>query len=334
MKSLAHQLGLGQGFARLGASGASLALLLGGLLIVLAWLEPRFLAERNLINVARTASILGLVAIGQALVLIVGGFDLAVGAVVAGASVSTASAMVAALAAGADEGTAMLAGIGAGLMSGVLVGLVNGVLVGYFRLSAFMVTLASGAMVSGLAYFFTTGIPIYGMPERFMELLGQGDYLPLPVVVLVWLVIGALAYFMQSRSRLAVHLYAAGGHERAAAVSGVNVRRCVLAAYAISGLLAAIVGILLSARLGSGQANIGAELTLQSIAAAVIAGVSLRGGVGDVRRVVLSVLFLSVLGNGMNLLRIDSKLQTVFLGLVLMAAVAAEELSKQRRKLA
>jgi len=333
MRSLAHQLGLGSRFARLGASGLALAAILVTLLVALALFEPRFLAEKNLINVVRAASILGLIAIGQALVLIVGGFDLAVGAVVAGASVVTAKAMVGALAAGVDEPLAVAAGIAAGLGAGLLVGAVNGVLVGYFRLSSFMVTLATGAMVSGLSYFVTTGIPIYGMPERFMELLGQGAILPVPVVVLVWAVIGALAYLMQSRSRLAVHLYAAGGNERAAAVSGVKVRRCVLLAYVVSGVLAALVGVLLSARLGSGQANIGAELTLQSIAAAVIAGVSLRGGIGDVRRVVVSVLFLAVLGNGMNLVRIDSKLQTVFLGLVLMAAVAAEELSKQRRKL-
>lgn len=337
MKSLAHQLGLGSRFASLGASGAALAAILLALLFALALFEPRFLTEKNLINVVRAASVLGLIAIGQALVLIVGGFDLAVGAIVAGASVVTAKAMVGALAAGVAEPLAVAAGIAAGLCAGLLVGGLNGVLVGYFRLSSFMVTLATAAMVSGLSYFVTTGIPIYGMPDSFMELLGQGGFLPvpanLPVVVVVWVVIGALAYGMQSRSRLAVHLYAAGGNERAAAVSGVKVQRCVLLAYLVSGVLAALVGVLLSARLGSGQANIGAELTLQSIAAAVIAGVSLRGGVGDVRRVLVSVLFLAVLGNGMNLVRIDSKLQTVFLGLALMAAVAAEELSKQRRKL-
>lgn len=341
MKSLAHQLGLGRRFASLGASGAALAAILLALLFALALFEPRFLTEKNLINVVRAASVLGLIAIGQALVLIVGGFDLAVGAIVAGASVVTAKAMVGALAAGVAEPLAVSIGIAAGLVAGLLVGGLNGVLVGYFRLSSFMVTLATAAMVSGLSYFVTTGIPIYGMPDSFMDLFGQGAFLPpllpvpanLPVVVIVWGVIGGLAYLMQSRSRLAVHLYAAGGNERAAAVSGVKVQRCVLLAYLVSGVLAALVGVLLSARLGSGQANIGAELTLQSIAAAVIAGVSLRGGVGDVRRVLVSVLFLAVLGNGMNLVRIDSKLQTVFLGLVLMAAVAAEELSKQRRKL-
>lgn len=333
MRSLAHRLGLGRGAARLGASGTALVLILGLLVVALAVAEPRFLNDKNLINVVRAASILGLVAIGQALVLIVGGFDLAVGAIVAGASVVTAKTMVAVLATGAGEATAVAAGVAGGLFAGVLVGTVNGLLVAYVRLNSFMVTLATGAMVSGLSYFVTTGIPIYGMPEGFMEWFGQGGILPLPMVVLVWALIGACAWLLQSRSRLAVHLYAAGGNPRAAAVSGVKVARCVVFAYLVSGALAALVGVLLSARLGSGQANIGAELTLQSIAAAVIAGVSLRGGVGDVRRVVVSVLFLAVLGNGMNLVRIDSKLQTVFLGLVLMAAVAAEELSRQRRKL-
>lgn len=334
MKSLAHRLGLGARFARLSSSGAALGAILVALVVGLALVEPRFLVERNLVNVVRAASVLGLVAIGQAVVLIVGCFDLSVGAMVAGASVVTASVMVGALESGLGEAAATNLGIAAGLAAGVVLGCVNGVLVGVFRLGSFMVTLATAAIVSGLSYFYTTGIPIYGMPERFMALFGQGDTLPVPFVVVAWVAIGAGAYVMQSRSRLAVHLYAAGGNERAAMVSGVNVRRSVVLAYVTSAVLAAVVGILLSARIGSGQANIGAELTLQSIAAAVIAGVSLRGGVGDVRRVVVSVLFLAVLGNGMNLMRIDSKLQTVFLGLILMAAVAAEELSKQRRTLA
>lgn len=333
MKSIAHQIGL-QGYAaRLLSSGVVLAIMLAAMLLLLAVFEPRFLSDKNLVNVARAASILGLVAIGQTLVLIVGGFDLAVGAVVAGASVVTAKVMVGAVESGVDPAGATALGIAAGILSGILVGTVNGVLVGYFRLSSFMVTLATAAMVSGLSYFTTTGIPIYGMPDTFMEWFGQGDYLPVPLVVVVCAVTTVVAYVMQSRSRLALHLYATGGNERAAAVSGVKIERCVLLAYVCSGVLAALVGVLLSARLGSGQANIGAELTLQSIAAAVIAGVSLRGGVGDVRRVLVSVLFLSVLGNAMNLVRIDSKLQTVFLGLILMAAVAADELSKQRRKL-
>lgn len=334
MKSLAHRLGVGAPLARLAASGAALGLILLALAGLLAWLEPGFLASRNLVNVVRAASILGLVAIGQALVLIVGGFDLTVGAVVAGASVLLAKVMLALTAAGHGEGSAITLAVLCALAGGALVGGVNGVLIAWFRLSPFMVTLATGAMVSGLSYFVTTGIPIYGMPESFMEWFGQGGGLPLPAVILVWGLVAAGAWLVQSRSRLALHLYATGGNERAAAVSGVNVRRCTLLAYVVSGVLAALVGVMLSARLGSGQANIGAELTLQSIAAAVIAGVSLRGGVGDMGRVVVSVLFLAVLANGMNLLHIDSKLQTVFLGFVLMAAVAAEELSSHRRKLA
>lgn len=316
------------------AQDLTLPVLLLGTVLLLMLLEPRFLSTLNLMNVLRGASLLGIVAIGQALVLIVGGFDLAVGAVVAAASVVSARTMLAVLAGGEDQAVpAMLAGVLAGLGGGALIGAASGLLVARFRLNAFMTTLAVATIVSGLAYYVTTGIPVYGIPREFTETLGRGTVLGLPVAVFTFVGLAALAWLMMRHSRIGLHLYAVGGNARAARVSGVAAERCIVLAYALSGVLAAVVGVLLSARLGSGQANIGAEFTLLSIAAAVVGGVSLRGGVGDLRRVALSAVFLAVIGNGMNLLHVDTKLQTLLLGGILMLAVAIDEFGKRKESI-
>jgi len=294
--------------------------------------EPRFLNQLNVFNVLRNSAFLMIAAAGQMLVLIVGGFDLSAGAVAALASVTTAMTMAKVLQAGPDAaGLAVLAGISVGLGCGLLVGLANGLCVAYLRVSPFMVTLGSFSVASGAALYLTTGIPVYGMPDSFTKDFGRALWLNLPLPFWIALAILALVWIVQRQTRLGRYIYAIGGNQQAARVSGVPVTAYLATAYVLCSLLAAITGVLLTARVGSGQATIGTTLMLESIAAAVIGGVSLRGGVGRIEAVALAALFLSIVTNGMNLVRIDSKMQPVVMGIVLIVSVALETWSERRR---
>lgn len=302
------------------------------LAVVIATIEPRFLRQANLFNVLRNASFLAIVSAGQMLVLIVGGFDLSVGAVVALTSITTASVMAALLASMPDAvPIVIIVGIGAGILAGAGIGLINGLCVAFLRVSPFMVTLGTLSIASGIALYYTTGIPVYGMPREFTKEFGRAIVLGLPAATFVALgVIGAV-WFVQRRTKFGRYIYAIGGNMQAARVSGVSVNYYLICTYVLCAALAAVTGVLLTARIGSGQATLGSTLMLESIAAAVIGGVSLRGGVGRVEMVALSALFLSIISNGMNLIRIDSKIQTLVLGVVLILAVAFEQWNERRR---
>jgi ribose transport system permease protein len=265
------------------------------------------------------------------MVLIVGGFDLSVGAVVPLASVVSALTMV--WANGVAPGhTALvvLLGVVAGLLSGLAVGLVNGLSVAFLRVSPFIVTLGSMSIATGVALLLTNGIPVYGMPKAYVDGFGRGLWLELPTAVYLAAVVVALVWFMQNFTRMGRYLYAIGGNLHAATVSGVSTKTYLVLAYAACSILAAVSGLALTAQIGSGQAVISAQLTLESIAAAVIAGVSLKGGVGRVEMVTLAAFFLLILTDAMDLLRIDPRIQTIFLGLIVVFAVAAEEIAKRR----
>lgn len=303
------------------------------LIAVIGLVEPRFFNQLNIFNVLRNSSFLMIAAAGQMLVLIVGGFDLSVGAVAALTSVTTAMTM-AALATAMPESTTtvILLGVAAGLGCGLVVGLINGLCVALLRVSPFMVTLGTLSIASGVALYMTTGIPVYGMPDQFTKGFGRALFLGLPLPFWIAIAILVVIWVIQRQTRLGRYLYAIGGNAQAARVSGVPVTFYLVTAYVLCSLLAAVTGVLLTARVGSGQATVGTTLMLESIAAAVIGGVSLRGGVGRVEMVALSALFLSIITNGMNLVKIDSKLQPVVMGLVLIVSVALELRSERRRR--
>ncbi|MEZ5906788.1 MAG: ABC transporter permease [Geminicoccaceae bacterium] len=236
----------------------------------------------------RSTSFLAIVAAGQMLVLIVGGFDLSVGAVIALTSTVMAKSMAALSAAMPDQTAAIITlGVLAGLGCGVFIGLINGLCVAFLRVSPFMVTLGTLSIATGLALLLTQGIPVYGMPDVFVKEFGRALWFGLPTTVYIALAIIALVWFMQTRTRLGRYLYAVGDLQ-AAIVSGVPATLNVILAYVLCSVLAATAGVLMTARLGSGQASMGGDdMMLQSIAAAVIAGVSLRGGIGRVELVAL-----------------------------------------------
>ncbi|MCP1908000.1 ribose transport system permease protein [Bradyrhizobium elkanii] len=314
---------------RVGFLPALLVLLVAGMSAI----DPQFYGIINILNILRNASLLAIVACGQALVIIAGGFDLSVGAVVALASVVTAKTMAAAATAFPGNNALIIAsGMAAGLGSGAVVGLVNGFCVAKLKVSGFVVTLGTMSATAGVGLMITNGIPVYGMPDIFVKGFGRAQALGLPTAVHVALVIIIVMVFAQRRTLFGRYVYAIGGNVDAAIVSGVSIQRHVVGTYVVSSMLAALTGILLTAQVGSGQASFGGDrMMLQSIAAAVIGGVSLRGGVGRIEIVAISALFLTILGNALNLLHVDSRLQPVFLGVIMVAAVALDELSRRSK---
>jgi ribose/xylose/arabinose/galactoside ABC-type transport system permease subunit len=305
------------------------------LVVILALFVPHFLALQNIFNVLRNSSYLVIMAAGQMLVLIVGGFDLSVGAVVALTSVSSALVMAGLKDSLADEpGIIVFLGVAAGIGSGLAVGLVNGLCVAFLRISPFMVTLGSMSIATGVALLLTNGIPVYGMPKVYVDEFGRGLWMQLPTAVYLAAVIVALVWMMQNFTRMGRYIFAIGGNLQAAIVSGVRTKTYLVLAYAICSVLASVSGLALTAQIGSGQAVIGSQLTLESIAAAVIAGVSLKGGVGRVEMVTLAAFFLLILTDAMDLLKIDPRIQTIFLGIIVVLAVAVDEMAKRRTPVA
>jgi ribose transport system permease protein len=330
--------GVGRGLRILEARGLALyetvgllPVLLPLLMILLGIFLPRFLGLQNIFNVLRNSSFLVVLAAGQMLVMIVGGFDLSVGGVVALTSVVSATLMAALMhTMSASPGLVILLGVVAGLGCGLIVGLANGLCVAFLRISPFMVTLGTLSIVTGAALLLTNGIPVYGMPKTFVNDFGRALWFDLPTPVYVALAVVALIWITQNFTKTGTYLFAIGGNMDAAIVSGVSARFYLILAYALCSVLASITGLMLTAEIGSGQAVVGADtLTLQSIAAAVIAGVSLRGGVGRVELVALGAVFLLVLSNAMDLLTIDTRIQSLFLGVILVCAVGLEELAKR-----
>ena len=323
---LAYRVPLQRLFVRIGV----LPFLLVLALIVFSTLSGRFLTSENLITVARQATYLAIVAMGQMLALLTGGFDLSVGKIVAITSVITALTM-APLAAAHPDATAvtLTLGILAGLGAGTLVGVVNGVGVAVFNVSPFMMTLGTAAISFGIALTLTSGVPVYGLPDAFGTIFNFSRILDIPTPVYIMVGLFVTMYILLNRTRMGRYFYALGGNLKASRLSGIDTRFYLFLAYVLCGALAAVAGVLLTARLETGEANIGASMPLDSIAACVIGGVSLRGGVGSVGNVVLGAIFIGMVQNGMNLARMESYLQTVVIGVLLIAAVIADQIRQR-----
>lgn len=296
-------------------------------LIIFTILSDNFLTIRNLLNVSRQSTYLVIVSMGQLLALLTGGFDLSVGTVVALSSVVGALTMAAMNAAFPDSVVLVIfVGVATGFFAGLSIGIINGVGVSLFNVNPFMMTLGMSSVGFGIALYLTGGVPVYGMPEAYSDVFGFGRFLgtPTPIHITVGLLI--LMYFLVNYTKAGRYFYAVGGNIKAAALSGINTKFILFLAYLLCSAAATLSGLLLTARLETGEANIGVAMPLESIAACVIGGVSLRGGIGRVENVVLGALFIGLIQNGMNLARIESYLQTVVIGILLIFAVATDQL--------
>lgn len=298
-----------------------------GALIVFSLVSGNFLSVQNLTNVARQSVYLILVSLGQMIALITGGFDLAVGTAIALTSVVSAIAMVALAAAMPDlVWLAIALGCLAGLGAALAIGSLNGLGIAQFGVSPFIMTLGVQSVGAGAALFLTGGVPVSRLPYEFGNLFGFGRIFGMPVPVIIAIVAVIAIWLLMNRTRLGAHIYAVGGNAKAAHLSGVNTKRVLFLAYVICSLLASLAGLLLTARVESGETNLGGTVALESIAACVIAGVSLRGGIGLVENVVLGAFFIVLVQNGMNIAQIGSYLQMVLLGGLLILAVIFDQL--------
>jgi ribose/xylose/arabinose/galactoside ABC-type transport system permease subunit len=309
-----------------------LPILLAIVVLYFASQESRFYGTANLTNVLRQSTYLIIVTLGQALVLISGGFDLSVGAVIAVTSVVSARFMSNYYAANPNsELTSVLVGVGIGLLVGMVFGLVNGIGVARFKVSPFIMTLGMASVGSGFALYYTGGSPVSGMPPLFTREIGTGRWFEIPVPVYAAIVATILVLFLVGSTTWGRYLYAIGGNTKAAYLSGIPVGVYTASVYVMCSLLAAVAGLLLTARTSSGEPNLGGQYPLESITAAVIGGISLRGGEGRIMGAVLGALFITILTNGMNLIRMESYFQTMAIGVILILAVIFDQLRDRWR---
>ncbi|MDI6836670.1 MAG: ABC transporter permease [Rhizobiaceae bacterium] len=309
-------------FIRLGV----LPFFLVAALILFTLASKQFLTLDNLTNVARQSVYLVLVSLGQMLVLVTGGFDLAVGTSIALTSVVSASVMVYFAAQFPDMvWLVIVLGVSAGFLAALALGMLNGIGIAQFGVSPFIMTLGVQSVGAGIALFLTGGVPIGNLPFEFGDFFGFGRVFGVPVPVLIAAVAIAAMWILMNRTRSGARIYAIGGNIKAANLSGINTKRTLFLAYILCALLASVAGVLLTARVESGETNLGGTIALESIAACVIAGVSLRGGIGRVESVVLGAFFIVLVQNGMNLMQIGSYMQMVLLGSLLILAVVIDQ---------
>jgi len=290
--------------------GLLFVILLVGLGLTLT--TDTFLSVANLTNVARQVSINGILAVGVTFVLLTAGVDLSLGSVVALSGVACAT-----FAHPGDH--SVIVPIAVGLLTGAACGLVNGVLVTRGGVAPFIVTLGMMTIARGLALIVSGGRPVANMSNELTAL--AGDFLGTPIPVLCFAGVALAAWFFLRNFRLGRHIYAVGGNEHAARAAGVPVERVKLFAYGLCGLLTGLAGVVLAARITTGQPNAGQAYELDAIAAVVIGGTSLAGGVGTITGTLLGVLLIGVINNGLDLLGVSSYYQAVIKGVIIVGAV-------------
>lgn len=300
----------------LAGQGPLIALLL--LCLVTALLTYRFLSPLNLTNILVQSSIMAVIAIGMTFVIIGGGFDLSVGSTVALAGCIAAMAMVQ---------FGLVAGVVAGVATGIVVGLANGVIIAQLGINPFITTLGMMVLVRGLVYLVTGGAPVGDdrLPAAFLA-FGSARLFGIHYLVWVPAVLVLTLSWVMAATPFGRRIYATGGNREAAYLSGVPVGRIIASTYVWCGGLAGLAGVMLAARLQSGQPTAGEFYELTAIAAVVLGGASLQGGEGTLYKSIIGVFIMVVLGNSLNLLNVNSYWQRVAIGAVIIAAAAADRL--------
>ena len=281
--------------------------------LLLSLTTPNFFSLQNMTIVLRQVSINGILAIGVTFVIIAGGIDLSLGSVVALAGVA------AALFAHPGE-YALLVPIMMAIGVGLLIGSLNGLAVTKGKVAPFIVTLGMMTIARGLALVVSDGRPVTNLSDSF-NAIGGGNVWGVPIPILIFIGVILLSSFLLNQTRIGRYMYAVGGNEKAAYASGVRVNTVKMIAYMICSGLAGLAGIVLASRINTGQPNAGVAYELDAIAAVVIGGTSLAGGIGTIGGTVLGVLLIGVINNGLDLLNISSYYQQIIKGVIIIAAV-------------
>ncbi|MGM9974446.1 MAG: ribose ABC transporter permease [Clostridiaceae bacterium] len=289
------------------------------LCLVISVIQPRFLTISNISTVLTQVSMNAIIAIGMTFVILTGGIDLSVGSIIAITGAVAASILT-------SGGSAFIA-VFAAILIGGAIGYLNGFFVARARIQAFIVTLATMTIFRGVTYVYTGGNPISGLGKAF-NVIGNKKILGIPVPVLIMIVVFAIGAYVLTQTRFGRYVYAIGGNEDSSRLSGINTKSVKNLVYMISGIAAAIAGIIVTSRIGSASPNAGSSYELDAIAAVVLGGTSLSGGEGRIFGTIIGALIIGVLNNSLNLLNVSTFYQSIVKGAVILLAVLIDKKNK------
>ena len=291
------------------------------LCVVITFVSPAFMTLSNITNVFTQVSTNAIIAVGMTFVILTGGIDLSVGSTVAISGAFAASIIK-------STNNVFLAVLAAGIV-GIVIGLINGLLISKGKLQAFIATLATMTIFRGATLVFTNGTPISKLPENFVN-IGNGKlgFIPIPVIITV--IVLVIAIYVLTQTRFGRYLYALGGNEDSARLSGINTTKIKTLVYVISGFASSIAGVIIASRIGSASPNAGTGFELDAIAAVVIGGTSLAGGEGRITGTLIGALIIGVLNNGLNLMNVSPFYQSIVKGLVILIAVLLDKKSRKK----
>lgn len=291
------------------------------LFVALSLASPHFLSNTNLSSVVRQTAVINIMALGMTMIIISGGIDLSVGAILAMGGLLGTMAM--------SKGTAIPLSIAIGILTGAFWGFVNGFLTTRLKINPFIVTLGTLGIIRGLTLIISNGLPVHEIPAGF-SFLGEGNLLGVPFVLWILLLCAVLVHIILEHTKLGRYAFAIGSNEAAAYYAGIPVAFHTTAVYAIGGMLTGLAGMIEASRLMTGQPTAGQGYELQAIAAVVIGGGSLRGGEGSVIGTLIGAFIMGLLSNGSDLLGISPYLQQAIIGAVIILAVSFDELRKRK----
>lgn len=299
-------------------------LILIALIVIMSLINSRFFTVVNLTNIIRQISFIAIIALGSATIIIISGIDLSPGSVMAFAAVVAASMAH-------PNQYPVIVPILAGVVIGALCGLINGFIISKASIPPFIVTLGMYTAARGAALLYTDGKPIGNFSKEFVW-LGGGNLLGIPVPIVLLIIMSIFTYVVLNHTKLGRHIYALGGNEQAAIISGIDVTKIKILVFSYGGLLAALAGLSLSARIESGQPGLGVGYELDAIAAAVIGGTSLsNGGIGTVQGTIIGALIIGVINNGMDLNGVNSYWQQIVKGAIIVTAVLLDKQKNKKR---
>jgi ribose/xylose/arabinose/galactoside ABC-type transport system permease subunit len=299
--------------------------------IVLAWIaliviffvaQKNFLSVRNIFNILRQVSIVGICSVGMTFVILTGGMDLSVGSVIGVTSVAGALML--------SGGVSSIIAVPAALLIGFTSGLINAFFINTFNVAPIIMTLGMMTSLRGIAYIICGGLPVYKIPESYL-FLGQGYVWGIPVQVIIMAIIFAFGYFVLNKTSFGRSVYGIGGNREASRLAGVNVKKNLYIIYTMAGMLYSAAGLILLARVNSGQPRSGEGYEMDVITACILGGISVSGGEGRIGGVIIGVLMMGTLTNGMVIMNITEFWQWVVKGFVLIIAVTVDQLAKSSK---
>lgn len=283
-------------------------------------MNPNFFSWTNLMNISRQASVIAIAAVAQTIIIISGGIDLAQGSVIGLISCFGAVQIIA-------------YGLWPGMLFSIIlagfVGAVMGGLIARFKIPPFIVTLGGLNFLRGATYIYTNGMPVTGLNDKSFLFIGSGDFLGLPVPLIIAIAVYIFGHIFLSYTRAGREIYAVGGNQEAALLSGIDVSKRKVQAFTIGSIIVGIAALVLTSRISVGQPTLGEGYQLQAIAGAVIGGTSMRGGEGGMLGTAMGVILVSIIGNGLNLLRVSSFTQLMINGAIIVLAVGIDVWQKK-----